>query len=77
MYLGLNYGPFVPHVKSWEPRDFTEVPDGPQTYVLNILRLQEKGAQIRVSECGQSLTLTKNEGRGFLSHTTPPTQWTV
>jgi len=48
MHLGLNEGPFVPHVKSWEPRNFTEVPDGPQAYILNILWLQEKGAQIHV-----------------------------
>jgi len=30
MHLGLNDGPFVPHNESWEPRNFTEVPDGPQ-----------------------------------------------
>ena len=35
-------GPFVPHIKSWEACNFTEVPDGPQAYALNILRLQEK-----------------------------------
>jgi hypothetical protein len=30
MHLGLNDGPFVPQIKSWEPCHFTEVPDGPQ-----------------------------------------------
>ena len=32
---------FVPHVRSWEPHDFTEVTNGPQAYSLNILRLQK------------------------------------
>ena len=50
IHLGLNNGPFVPHVKSWEPCDSTEVPDGHQACTLNTLRLQGKGAQIRVSE---------------------------
>jgi len=50
MHLDLNDGPFVPHIKSWEPRNFKEVPDGPQAYTLNTLRFQVKGAQIRVSE---------------------------
>jgi hypothetical protein len=49
MHLGLTNRPFVPHVKSWEPCYFTEVPDGPQIYALNILRLQEKGTQILFS----------------------------
>ena len=46
MHLGLNNGPFVPHIKLWEPCHFTKVPDGPQTYTLDVLWLQEKGAQI-------------------------------
>ena len=50
MHLGLNNGPFVHHVKLWEPSYFTKVPDGPQTYILHILWLQEKGARIHVSE---------------------------
>jgi len=50
MHLGLNNGPFVPHVKSWEPWDSTEVPGGSQAHTLNTLRLDEKGAQIRVPE---------------------------
>jgi len=49
-FKGLIDGPFVPHVKSWEPCNFTEAPDGPQAYTLNVLRLQEKGAQICMSE---------------------------
>jgi hypothetical protein len=40
----------------------TLVPDGPQAHALNILWLQEKGAQIRMSELGQSLTFTKDVG---------------
>jgi len=30
MDLGLNDRPFVPHIKSWEPRNFAKVPDGLQ-----------------------------------------------
>jgi len=51
-------GPLVPHIESWEPRNLTIVPDGPQAWTPNILRLQEKGAQVRMSEWGQSLALT-------------------
>jgi hypothetical protein len=29
--------PFVPHINLWEPCNFTKVPDGPQTYTLNLL----------------------------------------
>jgi hypothetical protein len=50
MHLGLADRPFVPHVKSWEPCCFAEAPNGPQVYALNILWLQEKGAQMHVSE---------------------------
>jgi len=50
MHLGLNNGAFVPHVKLWEPCYFTNVPDGPQTYTLDVFWLQEKGTQIRVPE---------------------------
>ena len=42
MHLGLNNRPFVPHINSWEPSCFAKVPDGPQTYTLNVLWLQEK-----------------------------------
>jgi hypothetical protein len=59
MHLGHNRRPFVPHVKLWEPCNFTEAPDGPLAYAFNILRLQEKEAQIRMSEWGQNLTFTK------------------
>jgi len=44
MHLGLSNGPFVPYVKIWEPCYFTKVPDGPQTYTLDVLWLQEEGA---------------------------------
>ena len=40
--------PSVPHINLWEPSCFTEVPDGPQTYTLNVLWLQG-GAQIHMS----------------------------
>jgi len=53
------------------------IPDGPQTYTLNILWLQEGGAQIHMSEWSQSFTLTKNMGRDFILCSTPPTQWTA
>jgi hypothetical protein len=68
MHLGLINWPFVPHVQSREPRSITEAPDGPQAYTLNILRLQEEGAHMCMSEWGQSLTFTKNMGQGFLLH---------
>ena len=38
--------PLVPHIESWEPRGLTKVPDGPQAYTPNILRLQEEGAKV-------------------------------
>jgi hypothetical protein len=57
---------FVPHINLWEPCCFTKVPDGPQTYTVNVLCLQEEGVQIRMSEWSQSFTLTKNVGRGFI-----------
>jgi hypothetical protein len=41
--------PFVPHINLWEPWYFAKVPDGPQTYTLNVLWLQE-GTQICMSE---------------------------
>jgi hypothetical protein len=48
MHLGLTNGPFVPHVKSWEPCCFAKAPDSPQVYTVDILWLQEKGAQVCV-----------------------------
>jgi len=42
--------PFVPHVQSREPQSITEAPDGSQAYILNILRLQEDGVQMCMSE---------------------------
>jgi hypothetical protein len=62
MHLGFLNWPFVPHVQSRKPRSITEAPDVPQAYNLNILRLQGKGAQMCMSEWGQSLTFTKNMG---------------
>jgi hypothetical protein len=49
-HLGLINWTFVPHVQSREPQSITEAPDGPQAYTVNILRLQEKGAQMCMSE---------------------------
>jgi hypothetical protein len=72
MHLGLTDGPFVPLIKSWEPCCSAKAPDGPQVYTLDILWLQEKGAQVCVSEWGQGFTFTKNVGRGFLFHSTLP-----
>jgi hypothetical protein len=34
-YAFIN-GSFVPHYNLWEPFHFAKVPDGPQTYILNI-----------------------------------------
>ena len=42
-------GPFVPHINLWEPCNFANVPDGPQTYTLDVLWLQEEAAQIHMS----------------------------
>jgi len=49
-HLGFINWPFVPHVQSREPQSITEAPGGPQSYTLNILRLQEEGAQMCMSE---------------------------
>jgi len=62
--------------KKKEPCYFAEVPDGPQTYTLDVLWLQE-GAQIHMSVCSQSFTFTNNVGRDFFLFSTPPEQWTV
>jgi hypothetical protein len=57
MWLGLEpYWPdvprhCVPHINSWEPCYLVTVPDGPQPYILNFLRLEEKGAQIHICVC--------------------------
>jgi hypothetical protein len=59
----LSDEPFVPHINSWEPCYFARVPDGPQTYTLDVLWLQEEGAQIHMSEWSQIFTFTKNVGR--------------
>jgi len=51
MHLGFDSdGPFAPHIESWEPRNLAIVPGGPQAQTPNILRLQEGGAQVRMSE---------------------------
>ena len=58
-------GPLCPKSISREPHGLTKVPNGPQMYTVNILLLQKEGAQIHVSERGQSLTFTKDMGQGF------------
>jgi hypothetical protein len=58
---------------SWEPYSFTKVPDCPQTQTSNILRVQEKGTQIGMSVCCQSITVTQNVNFGFLLCPTPTT----
>jgi hypothetical protein len=50
MHLCLINWTFVPHVESVEPLSITEAPDDPQAYTLNILGLQEEGAQMCMSE---------------------------
>jgi hypothetical protein len=39
-------GPFVSHFDSWEPCYLATFPDSTWTYILDILWLQEKGAQM-------------------------------
>jgi hypothetical protein len=66
-------GPLCPKSISREPHGLAKVPDGPQTYTLNILQLQKKEAQMHMSKRGQSLTFTKDMDQGFLLHSTLPT----
>jgi hypothetical protein len=47
------------------PKALLKLQMAPQAYTLNILRLQEKGAQMCMSEWGQGLTFTKNRGPRF------------
>jgi hypothetical protein len=77
MHLGLFNGPFVPHYNLWEPRYITKVPEGPQTYIINILWLQKEAAQIHMPKQIQGFTSTKNMGRGFILCPTLPAQWAV
>jgi hypothetical protein len=66
--------PLVSHYNLWEPYGFARVPDGPQTYILNILWLQKEVAQIRMPKRSQGFTPTENMGRGFILCSTLPTQ---
>jgi hypothetical protein len=48
MALG-PYGPLinvpsVPHINLWDPCCFAKLPDGPRTYTVNVLWVQEEGA---------------------------------
>ena len=67
----------MPNFESWEPRKLTTVTDGPQSETPNIMRLKEKGSQIRMSEEGHRFALTKNVRRGFLSRPVITTQGAV
>jgi hypothetical protein len=58
----------VPHYSLWEPCRFAKAPDGPQTYILNILWLQKDGALIGIPERSQGFTLTKNMGRVLITN---------
>ena len=78
MHLGLYWdGPLCAPYRIMEPRNLTISQDGPHVKTPNILRLQGKVARALISERGQSLTLTQNVGRGFLSHPAPPAQGAV
>jgi len=61
----------VPHITSWEPCYFAEVTVGLQTYTVNILWLQEEGAQIRIVSVKPKLHTHKECGQRFhpLLHT--------
>jgi hypothetical protein len=50
MHLGLLNGLFVPPINSRESRSLAKVPDGSQTYNLNILWMQKEEAQIHLYE---------------------------
>jgi hypothetical protein len=66
----------VSRINLWEPCYFAKVPDGPQTYSLDVLWLQKGEALIHMSVWSQIFTFTKNVGRCFFLWSTPPTQWT-
>jgi len=67
----------VPHINVKEHSSFAKVPGGLQIFTLNILWLQRKKGQIRMSVWSWSFTLTENVGWGIVLCCTPPTQWTV
>jgi len=74
MHPGLNRrAPLCPMSNHGSPVTLLKFQMAPQAYAFSILWLKEKWAQIRMSEWGQSLTFTKNVGRSFLFHSTPPT----
>ena len=73
MHLGLNWRALCVPSRFMEALLLYWVPDGPQTYTLKVLWLQER-AQICKSEWSQNITLTKNVGRCFILCSTFPTQ---
>jgi len=77
IHVGLNWRTLCAFTNSWKPYYFAKVPYVPQTYTLDVLWLQEKGAQIHLSVWSKSFTFTKNVGRVFILYSTPPTQWTL
>lgn len=48
-----------------------------QTYIYDVLRVQEKGIQVGICKFGQSFRPTQNISWGFFLCPTPPTCWTV
>ena len=68
-------GPLCPISICGSPVALLKFQMAPRLNALNVLWLQEKGAQIHMSEWSQSFTLTKYVGRGFIFFSTP-TQWT-
>jgi hypothetical protein len=50
MHLGLIDGLFLSHMDNMGALLLYKVPEGPQTYTLNVLWLQDEGAQIHMSE---------------------------
>jgi predicted XRE-type DNA-binding protein len=46
----------------WESGSFIKVPDCSQTQISEVLKVQEKGSNMIMSECHQSSTLTQTVG---------------
>jgi hypothetical protein len=50
MHLGLKAGPLCPMSNQGSPEALLKLQMTPKAYTLNVLRLQEKGAEICMSE---------------------------
>jgi len=78
MHLGLNWwAPLCLISINGSPHTLLKFQIAPRLYTLDVLWLQEEGAQIHMSQWSQSFTLTESVDRGFNLCTTPPTQWIV